>query len=252
MRVPGPQRPFTGLPSRPFGWLLATPVPHLPGPLTWSAVGIVRGAGRRSVGMVVPAVGVVIGHDHRGILPLRLLLQEVDQVDVAYLFVERVGIAGMTVLKSRRLDVGDGREIAGLHRRVEILEIVLVVGRIDGLAVRLQGMADRLTSSSAAHGSGWPSTCSTGTRRGAGCSPLWCRPRLLEKVLRAQPVVPLELVSARLKPPMKPPQLICAALSRSPMFLPDIKTVLVVLEHCVEGRVGVADQRQAALAVGDR
>jgi hypothetical protein len=39
-RVPGPQRPFTGLPSRPFGCVcLPIPRPHWPGPLTWSAVG---------------------------------------------------------------------------------------------------------------------------------------------------------------------------------------------------------------------
>ena len=31
-RVPGPQRPFTGLPSRPFGCgCVAAPVPHRPG-----------------------------------------------------------------------------------------------------------------------------------------------------------------------------------------------------------------------------
>src|SRR5580693_2231229 len=56
-------------------------------------------------------------------------------------------------------------------------------------------------------------------------------PTTLEKVLRAQLVVPLALLSVRSKPPMKPPQLISAALSRSPMFLLDIKTVLVLLEH---------------------
>ena len=36
------------------------------------------------------------------------------------------------------------------------------------------------------------------------------------------------------------------------MFLLAISMVLVVLEHEVVGRIGVADQRQTTLAVGDR
>ena len=34
MRVPGPQRPFTGLPATPAS---GVPVPHAPGPFSWSA-----------------------------------------------------------------------------------------------------------------------------------------------------------------------------------------------------------------------
>src|ERR1700741_3741407 len=55
--------------------------------------------------------------------------------------------------------------------------------------------------------------------------------RTLEKVERAQPVVLLGLVRVRSKPPMKPPHGISAALSRSPMFLPCISIVLVLLEQ---------------------
>ena len=50
-------------------------------------------------------------------------------------------------------------------------------------------------------------------------------------VLRAQPVVPLPFVVDRLKPPMKPPHVIFALFSRSPMFLPVIIAWSVVLEH---------------------
>jgi len=48
--------------------------------------------------MVVPAIGVVIGDDDGGLAPFRLLLEEVDQFDIAGLLVERIGIAGVTVL----------------------------------------------------------------------------------------------------------------------------------------------------------
>src|ERR1700741_5114975 len=51
------------------------------------------------------------------------------------------------------------------------------------------------------------------------------------KVERLQPVVPFAFVAVRLKPPMNEPQVRFAPLSRSPMFLPVIVTVLVVLEQ---------------------
>ena len=53
----------------------------------------------RSEGVVVPAVGVVIGQDHGGRVPVRLLLKEVDQVDQSGLRIERIGVAGVTVLE---------------------------------------------------------------------------------------------------------------------------------------------------------
>ena len=52
--------------------------------------------------MVVPAVGVVVGDDDRGVLPIGQLLQGVDRLDEELLLVERVGVAGVTVLVGRR------------------------------------------------------------------------------------------------------------------------------------------------------
>jgi len=66
---------------------------------------IIRGALRREVLVIIPTVGVVIGDDDGSFAPFRLLLQEVDQLDIAGLLVERVGIAGVTVLIGRHLDV---------------------------------------------------------------------------------------------------------------------------------------------------
>src|ERR1700733_5332995 len=50
-------------------------------------------------------------------------------------------------------------------------------------------------------------------------------------VVRAQPVVPLLLVTLRLKPPEKNPQLTPAAFSRSPIFFPPMLTFALADEH---------------------
>src|SRR6185437_9120749 len=51
--------------------------------------------------VVVPTVGVVIGDDDGSMVPVGLLLKEVDDADDPVLLVERIGVAGMAVLKSR-------------------------------------------------------------------------------------------------------------------------------------------------------
>ena len=71
-RVPGPQRPFTGLPSTPRG---AVPVPHLPGAVELIRLGIERRMVGLAIGVIVPAVGIVPGDKDRGVLPVRLLLR---------------------------------------------------------------------------------------------------------------------------------------------------------------------------------
>src|SRR5271170_7857547 len=53
--------------------------------------------------MVIPAVGVVVCNDNRRAFPVGLLLEEVDDVDDEVLLVDRIGVAGMAVLISRRL-----------------------------------------------------------------------------------------------------------------------------------------------------
>src|SRR5882757_11317749 len=54
---------------------------------------------------------------------------------------------------------------------------------------------------------------------------------LTAAVERAHPVVPLELVMVRSNPPSKKPHVTLAALSRSPMFLPDMLKFLLVEEQ---------------------
>ena len=53
--------------------------------------------------VIVPAVRVVVGNDDGGRFPIALLLQEVDDVDDERLLVERIGVAGVAVLKAGRL-----------------------------------------------------------------------------------------------------------------------------------------------------
>ena len=45
------------------------------------------------------------------------------------LLVERIGVAGVAVLIAGSLQEGDGREVAGGDGVVEIVDVVLVVGR---------------------------------------------------------------------------------------------------------------------------
>src|SRR6202043_367518 len=78
--------------------------------------GVIRRGRGPGVGVVVPAVRVVIGDDDGGVLPVGLLLQEVDQLNRSGLLIERIGIAGMAILVSRHLDVRDRRVVAGFHR----------------------------------------------------------------------------------------------------------------------------------------
>ena len=80
--------------------------------------------------VVVPAVGVVIGDDDRGGLPVPGLLDLVDRVDDEVLLVDRIRVARVGVLVRSRLEVADGRHVAVLQRLVEVGQVVLVVGLI--------------------------------------------------------------------------------------------------------------------------
>src|SRR5262249_33879223 len=88
-----------------------------------------RGVDDRPKLMVVPPVGIVIHNDHRSAFPFGLLLQEVEQGYYEGLLVKRVGVAGMAVLVSCRLDEVHSREIAGANRSIEVLQVVLMIGR---------------------------------------------------------------------------------------------------------------------------
>ncbi len=79
--------------------------------------------------MVIPAVGVVIDDHDRSVIPIRRLLQEVDHVHDKRLLVERIGISGVPVLISLRFQEADRWEVTVLHRRKEVIDVVLVIGR---------------------------------------------------------------------------------------------------------------------------
>ena len=80
--------------------------------------------------MVVPAIGVVVGENHGRVLPVRLLLQKVDDLNDERLLVERIGVARVAILIGRRLQETDRRKVARLHRIEEVVGVVLMVGRI--------------------------------------------------------------------------------------------------------------------------
>ena len=84
--------------------------------------------------MVIPAIGVVVVDDDRGGFPILLFHQEVDDLDHESLFVEGVRVASVRILVGRRLEETDCGEIAGLYGGVEVLDVVLVVRRVPGLA----------------------------------------------------------------------------------------------------------------------
>src|SRR5580700_957782 len=95
--------------------------------------GVGRGVGAvhdRGGLVVVPAVGVVVGDHDRRRPPERGLLDLVDGVDQEVLLVDRVGVAGVPVLVLRRLQVADRGQVVDLQRRVEVGQVVLVVGLV--------------------------------------------------------------------------------------------------------------------------
>ena len=71
--------------------------------------------------VVVPTIGIIVGNNHGGGVPLRGVLQLVDVVGNKSLFIERVGVACVTILEVRRLKEGHSRQVALLEGGVEIL-----------------------------------------------------------------------------------------------------------------------------------
>ena len=120
-------------------------------------VEIERRARRRLVAVVVPAVRVVVGDDHGGVLPVRLLLQEVDHLRDERLFVERIRVARVAVADRRRLQEADRRIVAGLHRGEEVVGVVLVVHRRCRVVERGSVDADHRRRRRTLCASGWPS-----------------------------------------------------------------------------------------------
>ena len=93
--------------------------------------------------MVVPAVRVVVRDHDRRRLPVAALLDGGDDLDDERLLVDGIGVARVPVLVGRRLQVADGGEVAALQRVEEVVAVVLVVGGVGGLPVVLERVADR-------------------------------------------------------------------------------------------------------------
>src|SRR5208282_3174632 len=84
--------------------------------------------------MIIPTVGVVVGDDNRGALPLGRLFQKVDHVDDIGLFVQRIGITGVAVLNRDGFQEADCGHVAGRDGRGEILDIIFVIGGVSCLS----------------------------------------------------------------------------------------------------------------------
>ena len=69
-------------------------------------------------------------------------MQEIEHLRDKRLLIERIGIPRMAVLIARRLQEADGREVAGRYRIKKIMNVVLMVGRIYGLAIGLVRVAN--------------------------------------------------------------------------------------------------------------
>ena len=59
--------------------------------------------------MIIPTVRIVISDDHCCFPPLGPHLQGIDDPDEEVLFIERIGISGMTILEGRCLQEADRR-----------------------------------------------------------------------------------------------------------------------------------------------
>ena len=84
----------------------------------------------RSENVIVPAVGVVVGDDDRGVFPVLAIGDGVDHTDVEDLLVNGIGISGMAVLIRGGLQVGDSRKAAFAESQPESAEVVLVIGAV--------------------------------------------------------------------------------------------------------------------------
>ena len=103
-----------------------------------------RGIHDRRHLMIVPAVGVIIENDDGSFRPFRALLQGIDDANHEMLLVERVRISGMPVLERRGLQETHGRQVARLERGEEVIDVIIVIGRIRRVGMRDQAVTDGL------------------------------------------------------------------------------------------------------------
>src|SRR5262249_46927279 len=88
--------------------------------------------------MVVPSVRVIVQDNYGCGAPERALLKSVDRIDQEGLLIKRVGVASMTVLVGRRLEIAHSRHVPSIHCCPEVAEVVLMIGLI-----RLANLGDR-------------------------------------------------------------------------------------------------------------
>lgn len=84
-------------------------VPHR---LVWVSEmmrGVVRLVDDRTHLVVIPAIAVVVGDHHRGVLPVRDPLEPVSDLDQEALLIQRAGVPGVSVLVGRGLQEADRR-----------------------------------------------------------------------------------------------------------------------------------------------
>jgi hypothetical protein len=70
--------------------------------------------------MVVPAVRVVVGDDHGGVLPGLGLLDLFDGAGDEFPLVDGVGVGGVAILGRARLEEGHGRHLAISRRTLRV------------------------------------------------------------------------------------------------------------------------------------
>ena len=80
--------------------------------------------------VIVPTVRVIVVDNDSSVRPLRLGLQEINYVDNELLLIQGVGVACVTVLKSRRFQETYSRKVAGLNSGEEIRNVVLMIGTV--------------------------------------------------------------------------------------------------------------------------
>src|SRR5580700_8351819 len=80
--------------------------------------------------MIVPSVRIVIGNNNRRVLPLRLRFEKVDRVDDEVLLIERVGVAGMSVLVAGRLEKTHCGKVAHIDSIEKVMSVILMIGHV--------------------------------------------------------------------------------------------------------------------------
>src|SRR6266852_1032406 len=83
--------------------------------------------------MVIPAVGVVISDNDRGVLPCLQLLKMVDSLDHKGLLRQRIRIARVAILESTGLYETDCGQMSRIGGRPEVNQVILVVCLVGGL-----------------------------------------------------------------------------------------------------------------------